>query len=396
LQPEGKEPWLGILAGISTDDGSQAWRYFPENLMGKALVDYLSGAIQGGQADNATLVYGGNPHLFPYKHNEGQFQVLVPLHNATFAFQPDWPALQNLDIELNFINDGLWMKTDSVALGGVTASNLTAVIPDYSKEKLLVDADINGPGKAVGPYFEETPLKDSLAATLEQLQLDGDVNARLHLDIPLDGEMTTAKGDVRLNNNNLFIKPLDSTINNLSGQFSFVNGNLKSGPLTASWFKQPVNIDFSTTEGEKAYQVAVNLDANWQPARMDVVPKPISEAVSGSLPWKGKVAIDLPYRGGTQYKVDITSDLKNVSSHLPSPLDKSAGEALPVNIKVDGNLSSFTLTGSAGDNNHFNSRWLLNRKLTLDRAIWASDSRTLPPCRWRRIIGIPVFSTSIF
>ncbi|MEL5952996.1 DUF3971 domain-containing protein, partial [Klebsiella pneumoniae] len=64
LQPAGDDPWLGILAGISTDDGSQAWRYFPENLMGKALVDYLSGAIQGGEADNAKLVYGGNPHLF--------------------------------------------------------------------------------------------------------------------------------------------------------------------------------------------------------------------------------------------------------------------------------------------------------------------------------------------
>ncbi|WP_288821462.1 AsmA2 domain-containing protein YhdP [uncultured Leclercia sp.] len=379
MQPQGEEPWLGILAGISTDDGAQAWRYFPENLMGKDLVDYLSGAIQGGQADNATLVYGGNPHLFPYKHNEGQFQVLVPLHNATFAFQPDWPALKNLDIELNFINDGLWMKSDSVALGGVTASNLKAVIPDYSKEKLLIDADINGPGKAVGPYFAETPLKDSLATTLDELQLDGDVNARLHLDIPLDGEMTTAEGDVHLHDNDLFIKPLNSTINNLSGQFSFVNGNLKSEPLTASWFKQPVTIDFSTTEGEKAYQVAVNLDANWQPARMDVLPKPVSEAVSGSLPWQGKVAIDLPYRGSAKYKVDITSDLKNVSSHLPSPLNKSAGEALPVKINVDGNLNSFTLTGNAGANNHFNSRWLLNRKLTLDRAIWTSDSRTLPP-----------------
>lgn len=65
LQPANDEPWLGILAGISTDDGSQAWRYFPENLMGKDLVDYLSGAIQGGEADNATLVYGGNPQLFP-------------------------------------------------------------------------------------------------------------------------------------------------------------------------------------------------------------------------------------------------------------------------------------------------------------------------------------------
>ncbi len=379
LQPQNDEPWLGILAGISTDDGSQAWRYFPENLMGKALVDYLSGAIQGGQADNATLVYGGNPHLFPYKHNEGQFQVLVPLHNATYAFQPDWPALKNLDIELNFINDGLWMKSDSVALGGVTASHLNAVIPDYSKEKLLIDADINGPGKAVGPYFEETPLKDSLAATLDQLQLDGDVNARLHLDIPLDGEMTTAKGDVRLRNNNLFIKPLNSTINNLTGQFSFENGNLKSEPLTATWFKQPVNIDFSTTEGEKAYQVAVNLNANWQPSRMELLPKPIGESVTGSVPWQGKVAIELPYRGATRYKVDLTGDLKNVSSHLPSPLAKSAGEPLPVKVNVDGNLDSFALTGNVGPANHFNSRWLLNRKLTLDRAIWTSDSRTLPP-----------------
>lgn len=379
LQPKGEEPWLGILAGISTDDGAQAWRYFPENLMGKALVDYLSGAIQGGQADNATLVYGGNPHLFPYKHNEGQFQVLVPLHNATFAFQPDWPALQNLNIELNFLNDGLWMKTDSVALGGVTASNLTANIPDYSKEKLLIDADIKGPGKAVGPYFDGTPLKESLAATLDQLQLDGDVNARLHLDIPLDGEMATAKGDVRLQNNSLFIKPLNSTLTNLNGQFSFVNGNLKSEPLNATWFNQPINIDFSTTEGEKAYQVAVNMNASWQPSRMGVLPRQIESAVGGAVDWRGKVGIELPYHAGARYNVDITGDLKSISSQLPAPLDKKAGQPLPMKINVAGGLNSFDLTGSAGGTNHFNSRWLLNRKLTLDRAIWTTDSRSTPP-----------------
>ncbi|POT55064.1 DUF3971 domain-containing protein [Citrobacter amalonaticus] len=378
LQPTGDEPWLGILAGISTDDGSQAWRYFPENLMGKALVDYLSGAIQGGQADNATLVYGGNPHLFPYKHNEGQFEVLVPLRNAKFAFQPDWPALTDLNIELDFLNDGLWMKTDSVNLGGVKASNLTAIIPDYAKEKLLIDADINGPGKAVGPYFDDTPLKDSLGAALEQLQMDGDVNARLHLDIPLDGEQVTAKGDVSLRNNSLFIKPLDSTLKNLNGKFSFINGNLKSEPLTANWFNQPLNVDFTTNEGAKAYQVAVNLEGNWQPTRTGVLPAQVNEALSGSVAWSGKVGIDLPYHAGAKYNIELKGDLKNVSSHLPSPMDKSAGEPLPFAIKADGDLRSFALTGSAGKGNHFNSRWLLNQKLTLDRAIWATDSRTTP------------------
>ena len=379
LQPAGDDPWLGILAGISTDDGSQAWRYFPENLMGKALVDYLSGAIQGGEADNATLVYGGNPHLFPYKHNEGQFEVLVPLRNAKFAFQPDWPALTDLNIELDFLNDGLWMKTDGVNLGGVKATNLTAIIPDYAKEKLLIDADIQGPGKAVGPYFDDTPLKTSLGATLEQLQIDGDVNARLHLDIPLDGELVTAKGDVSLRDNSLFIKPLDSTLKNLSGKFSFTNGNLKSEPMTANWFNQPLNVDFTTTEGAKAYQVAVNLNGNWQPARTGVLPSQVNEALGGSMAWNGKVGIDLPYHSGTTYNIELNSDLRNVSSHLPSPLDKEAGAVLPVKIKATGDLRSFTLTGSAGQDNHFNSRWLLNQKLTLDRAIWTAESHTTPP-----------------
>ena len=379
LKPTDDEPWLGILAGISTSDAGQAWRYFPENLMGKALVDYLSGAIQGGQVDNATLVYGGNPHLFPYKHNEGQFEVLVPLHNAVYAFQPGWPALKDFDIELDFLNDGLFMKSDEVSLGGVKGRNLIAAIPDYLKEKLLIDADISGPGREVGPYFNETPLKASLGATLDELQLDGDVSARLHLDIPLDGEMTTAKGEVNLRDNSLFIKPLNSTLHNLNGSFSFVNGNLQSEPLTASWFNQPLNVNFSTTEGKKAYEVAIDMNANWQPARTGVLPKQVNDALSGSVAWNGKVGIELPYNAGARYNVDIKGDLKDLASRLPSPLNKPAGQPLPVKLNVTGNLRSFDLTGAAGSDSHFNSRWLLNQKLTLDRAIWASESQTVPP-----------------
>jgi len=379
FQPVEGDPWLSILAGINTDNGADAWRYFPENLMGKELVDYLSGAIQGGQAENATLVYGGNPHLFPYQHNEGQFEVLVPLRNAKFAFQPNWPALENLNIELDFINDGLWMKSDEVKLGGVTGRNLTATIPDYSKDKLLIDSDISGPGSAIGPYFKETPLDDSLAAALDELQIGGDVNARLHLDIPLNGSLTTAKGDVVLNNNTLLIKPLSSTLHNLSGKFSFVNGDLQSEPLRATWFNQPVNIDFKTKTGEKDYQIGVNLNGNWQPNKTGVLPEQINKALSGSAAWQGVVGVTLPYRGSATYQVDLNADLKNVSSRLPAPVNKSAGEPLPLKAAVKGDLNSFNLTGSAGTNNHFSSRWLLNKKLRLDRAIWATDSHTVPP-----------------
>jgi uncharacterized protein YhdP len=52
---------------------------------------------------------------------------------------------------------------------------------------------------------------------------------------------------------------------------------------------------------------------------------------------------------------------------------------LPVKINVEGGLSSFDLTGAIGGENHFNSRWLLNRKLTLDRAILTTDSKAISP-----------------
>lgn len=378
LHPAGGEPWLGILAGIKTDNGAEAWRYFPENLMGKALTDYLSGAIQGGQADNATLTFGGNPEKFPFTHNEGQFQVYVPLHKATFAFQPDWPALKDLDISLNFVNEGLWMSADKVALGGVTARHLLAAIPDFCDEKLLVDANISGPGAAVGPYFKETPLDNSLAAALDELQIGGDVNARLHLDIPLDGTETKASGDVTLKDNSLLIKPLSSTLHHLSGKFSFNNGDLQSEPLQASWFEQPVTLDFKTLTGAKNYQVDVSLRGNWKPGQMKVVPEAIRRDLGGTLDWSGKVGVTLPYKGEAGYQVDMAGSLKNVSSNLPAPLDKPAGTALPVNIAVKGSLKDFTLVGNAGESNGFASRWLLHNKLTLDSAIWDATSKNRP------------------
>ncbi|WP_411898709.1 hypothetical protein, partial [Salmonella enterica] len=68
-----------------------------------------------------------------------------------------------------------------------------------------------------------------------------------------------------------------------------------------------------------------------------------------------------------------------VISNLPSPLSIPEGDAIRVNIQANGNLKSFALTATAGSKNHFNSRWLLNQKLTLYRAIWTTDSRTIPP-----------------
>ncbi len=78
------------------------------------------------------------------------------------------------------------------------------------------------------------------------------------------------------------------------------------------------------------------MNANWQPSHTGLLPKAVNESLSGSVPWEGKVAIEPPYHGNASYKVDINGDLKNVSSHLPSPVNKPAGEPMPIKINVAG------------------------------------------------------------
>lgn len=379
-QPDKGQPWLKILTGIRLYDATEAWRYFPEPLMGKKLADYLTEALQGGQVDNATLVYNGNPHDFPYKHKEGQFQVYVPLRHATFQFQPDWPALENLAIDLNFLNEGLWMDAPHAMLGNVTGSNISAIIPDYLKEKLYVDAEVIGEGRDVHDYFTTTPLHDSVAETLEELQVGGKVSGRLHLDIPLEeGRITHASGEVTLNNNSLLVKPLQSQLENISGKFRFNDGNLDSDTLSANWFGQPLTVDFTTQEQPKNFLVNVGLQGDWLPAKLPGVPDEVAKLLSGSAHWQGKVAVQLPKNGKPDYKIDVTADLKKVSSHLPPPLDTIGGQALPLHVQAIGGLDSFMLSGSAGSNNHFNSQWLLQKdNVELARAIWQNDTQKTP------------------
>ncbi len=377
-QVQGQPPRLDILAGINATNIGDAWRYFPQKLMGKSLTDYLSSAIQAGSVENATLIFSGNPHQFPFHHNEGMFQVAVPARNATFAFQPDWLPLTDLDVDLNFINNGLWMDATKTRLGEVSGRNIQAVIPDYMKERIVIDGDVSGCGEQVRDFFNHSTLKKTIGSALEQLKVTGEVSSRLHLDIPFDGEQVKASGDVNLHHNRVLIKPLGSTLHQLSGRFSFDNGNLHSEPMQAEWFGQPLNVSFTTREGEKDFQVGVNLQADWRPDKLALIPAALREKLGGHLPWQSTVSIVLLHHGGATYQVQAKGDFKEVSSHLPSPLDKTDSAALPVQVEASGDLHSFTLSGTLADNQRFNSRWLLGKSLRLDRGVLTNAVKTPP------------------
>ena len=391
---EGEQPWLSILAGIRLYDGGDAWRYFPVPLMGKDLADYLSSAIIAAKSDNATLIYSGNPQKFPYPNKDGLFEVYAPLTEAIFKFQPDWQPLSEMSIDLDFINDGLWMKAPRAKLGNVTGTDIEAIIADFSKQHLTVTADVNGEGRDVRDYLNHSPMKDTIGSALDELDIGGNVRGHLQLGIPLDGEDVIAKGKISLSNNSLYIKPIESTLENLSGSFDFNNGNLTSGPLAANWFGQPVSLNFSTQETKKDYKVNINLNGNWALAKLPWLPDSIKPKLSGNASWKSAVDITLPPKGTAKYDVAFSGDLKSVSSRLPAPLNKSAGTSLPIKLEANGDLNGFRMNGSFAGNQDIDSQWAFGKNGTkLSRLTWTANNAKTPelPTTDMLYIQLPAF-----
>ena len=380
-----KQDDLAILAGIRLDDAGDAWRYFPQKLMGQDVADYLTNAIIGGHVDNATLVYKGSPSNFPYYKHDGQFQVYVPLRSATFKFDDEWPALLNLDLDLDFKRAGLFMHTDSVKLGDATATNLDAVIRDYQDEILQIDADISGTGQQIQQYFTQTPMDHSIGDTLDELQIGGVVQGDLALTIPLSpGKDVVAKGQVSLNKNDFYIKAIDSKITGLTGRFRFNNGDLVSDKMQGHWFGQPINADFSTLAGKTDYNVNVDIAGQWALDKLPMLPNDIKQKVTGSSEWKSHIAITLPEaeKAAPKLQIEFTAGLKQLKSQLPV-LDNAMLQQLgQINVQAQGTTEQLVIGGDVGKRLGFNSEWLLSAEpLKLQKAHiakWADNPPELP------------------
>ncbi|AOM42131.1 AsmA2 domain-containing protein YhdP [Xenorhabdus hominickii] len=388
-QRQGEQPELEILAGARLDNAGEAWRYFPKPLMGESLTDYLTASLIKGKVDNATLIFKGNPHDFPFEQNQGQFQVFVPLRHATFQYQPDWLALFDLDIDLNFQNNGLWMQAPKARLGKVGATQVSAMIPDYGEQKLFIDAELSGDGKGIHAYFKHSPLAESIGSALDSLQLDGKVDGKLHLDIPLAQGEVNASGEVTLKDTQLFIETLDSKIENLSGTFRFDNGNLNGDSLSANWFGQPLSLQFSTQDLPKHYQVDVNLGARWAVKKLPRLPAEIRRQLSGTLNWQGKVNVEIPAhdsspndltsRNDVKYNVAVNADLSHISSKLPVLDTESLREWGSIDILAQGDENQFQMKGSMGQRYAFNTQWMLEKQhVRLQRGILQTDGEGIP------------------
>ncbi|CAH1557492.1 YhdP family protein [Vibrio rotiferianus] len=337
--PKEQSPFLSFYAEADLYNAGETWRYLPTLALGQDLTDYLSTAIQGGKVNTAKLLWYGELGDFPYKEHNGMFQAWVGLKDAKFSFDTAWPTITNLQLDLLFENDAMYLDSKSATLNGVKAKRITGRIPELAEGgHIEIEAKASASGNEVRDYMMATPLVDSVGAALTALQVSGPVYSEFQLNIPFDMEKDArAWGYADLKNNRVDIDAPPMRLESATGRIKFDNDVVTTSGLSAKLLNQPISLDFRGENAEQGYNVTINTLGDWE---VDPLKPYLGERwlnlVSGHAPWQMDVELQLNDVGFT-YQVDVIAKLDQLASEYPYPLAKATGEAGTAKLQASGN-----------------------------------------------------------
>ncbi|WP_163923309.1 YhdP family protein [Photobacterium sp. Alg240-V54] len=336
--PANAPTWLSLYGEANVVDAGQTWRYLPRPALGNDLTDYLSKAIKGGQVKSARILWYGALNDFPYQHHDGVFQAFVPLTQAKFSFDPQWPLLRDMQLNLLFENDKMYIDSHQVKTLAAYSPKVVGEADLTPNGALKLAIDLAATGPQVQQYMLKSPLADSVGSALTTIEVAGPVTAKLNLNIPFNSTDVDASGKVYFKNNPITLTTPHLAIDDVNGSLSFKNSAIKAQGLTGMLYHQPIQFGFhgDHVNNTPEYKVNVSVGGQWQLAKLkDYLPSIVTDNVTGSSDWQAQVGVNINAKH-VSYNVAATLPLKQVRSQLPYPLQQpQATAALTVHVNGD-------------------------------------------------------------
>ncbi|MBU2113487.1 MAG: TIGR02099 family protein [Gammaproteobacteria bacterium] len=345
---------LQILAQVQQADASQAERFFPAPYMPEQVRSYLQQAIVAGTVSKATLLWHGKPAEYPYRQQQGVFQVLAQLDDGQFAFDPHWPLISGLSAELLFDNASMRIQSNAGDLSGIALQQaVRAEINDlFAADSLDIHIRQTLDAAMVTALMLQSPLADNLGKTLTHLGVSGQVQGDVKLAIGLKQRAVLASGQVELQDASMSLQAPKMQLDKLQGKLRFNNEQINADQLSMHWRGLPITAALQGENGQAGYQLALQLQGE-QPAKQlaQALHAPAAELLDGTTNWQLQLALSLPQQGFS-YSAQLFSDLQGTALKLPAPYSKAAVDSSALTLYAKGDAQRSLFNGHLDNNLH--------------------------------------------
>lgn len=346
FQGDGTRPRIDLAADLDPMPIAAAHGFWLHHLMSPATIKWLDGALLGGNVHDAHALISGDLDNWPFLDHNGLFQADARISNATVKFQPDWPAVQQVDADVDFVADGFAANGKGV-LAGVGIRHFDAGIPHFGKAALSVKANGGGDASRLLGLLRQSPLQKQYGQTLDNIGASGLAAVTFDLDLPLHagGGASKLGGTVALAGVKLSEQRWKIAFDDVRGRAEYGHGGFSADKLAVMRAGQPGKLSLRAGDYTRDPKQAFEAELDAMLAARDLLDRApeldwLKPRVDGRSSWT--IALSIPKAAtaqlrGTQAPIapshlQLRSMLVGTALSLPAPLDKPAGTALSTTI----------------------------------------------------------------
>ena len=323
---------IDLTAQISRADGKDTARYLPLSaMMGEHARAWVANGVLAGQVIDARLRLKGDLRDFPFVDPaKGLFQVTAKVSDAVLDYAVGWPRIEAIEGTLMFERDRIEIVGQSGRILDAQIANVRVTVPSIldPDKRLIIDGTAEGPTAAFFDYIRDSPVRRMTSGFTDSMSALGRGKLRLRLELPLQ-ELARSKvaGDFHFAGNTVTVDARLPRVERASGRVAFTESSLAISDTRGQLLGGEVRIA-GGTRPDASVLITADGRATVEGVR-SLVDHPWRRRLSGATRY---IATATVKEGRAQLALDST--LEGISSVLPAPLTKAAGEVLPLRVEV--------------------------------------------------------------
>jgi len=331
---EGQPPFIDLQSAFQEGVVANAGFYYPTKIMPSNVVSWLDQALVSGQVNSGGVLLRGKLNEFPFRGNEGVFEVLFDVEDARLDYQTGWPSLTGIGAEVRFYQDDLVITADRAILEGGRVEKAEVSIFGLRGAKWLnISGVMTGDVSQSMTFLKNSPLHNRVDALLNVMDVHGDNKIELTIDVPLRKGIGKARvdGTVKLKDAGLLVHGVDLEVSAVNGLLRFNEKGIEAKGLQATVLNEPVTVDLIRRKNDTLLRAKGRAAVSGLSRQF---PLPVWPYLEGKAAYD--LSLTIPMTGGRNLstQLEVISDTKGIAINLPAPYGKRKNKKQPFSLSL--------------------------------------------------------------
>ncbi|MDZ7644830.1 MAG: DUF3971 domain-containing protein [Woeseiaceae bacterium] len=265
LPADESSPVLDLESRWSIYDLGAARRYLPAKIMNPGLHRWLGNALVAGRVPSGTTRFSGPLDAFPFDDGQGIFRIEAELQDATLRYSEQWPAVENLDLDLIVDRTRLYSNENTAINAGNAVTDAEIEIADLRQPVLTIDAFATGTMDSIRRFVRQSPIANVFGGHLDRVNVAGDASFSLDLTYPILNRRDYAfETRIQATDGTLRIAGFEPPVTELNGFVTVTRDSIESDSLFGRFLGEPVTIGLRRAgDDAPGYSVHPDIDGRF-------------------------------------------------------------------------------------------------------------------------------------